>query len=142
MPDVLVTVDPGITTGVAVRILSVIPEVPPKYITLTCNPISELWDFLETLPYHVDMVVLEQFQASAHIDDNCERTLEACGYVKAMCYRKGWSLTLQTPQSRIAFLKKAKALLAQVGGEGPRVGDHEMDALAHVLRYDYDHSPA
>ena len=135
-PMVVVAIDPGITTGVAARLDG--PE-GRRYSTFNINPIDDLWGLLMTL--HPDLIILEQFAASGRIDENCERTLEACGWVKAYCHVYKVRMVTHTPSYRISFLKLAKEFLRMLAQSQKRdsrypITDHEFDAMSHIMRWE------
>jgi len=127
----VVAIDPGITTGLCLK-----GEALDRVTCVIENcgkaPI-EVWKFLERGNF--SHIILEQFSASGRIDENCERTLELCGIVKIYAATHSIELTLQAPQKRRAFLKDAKLILQK---RGALYMEHELDALAHLLRWDFE----
>lgn len=129
-PEVIVAVDPGVTTGIAVRVT--LPD-SRRYYTVNCMNPQEVWSFLTTAA--PDVVILEQFAASGRIDDNCAKTLEMCGWVKAFVNLMKPVYVSHTPAYRKAFLKQAASFL-DILKPGMSRTDHEKDSMAHLLRWE------
>lgn len=131
----ILAIDPGGKSGVAVRFDD------GSFKTCICESLfnkntklrfdaTELYEMV-TLP-GITHVVIETFQAQT-IDKYGLHTVRLVGAVEALCWHLKIPLTKHMPTDRKPFQSDAKQLLM-----GTRAMIHEHDALAHLLRYEYD----
>lgn len=120
---VTMAIDPGGTTGIAIK-------TPNGYHTSVCKTDEELWELFVSPP---SLVIIEWFSAEL-ISKYGLSTVELVGGVKALCWSKNIPLIRHVPQERIAFIKPAKEILKALGY---RREIHEVDALAHLLSWEY-----
>jgi hypothetical protein len=120
----ILAIDPGVTTGIAFKLDGISKQ------TCTLTSPQEVWDMVKM--YNWKHVVIERFAAQT-ISKYGLHTVEIIGGVKALCYASGMQLTVQTPYQRKPFIEKAKKLLRSQPHE-----DHEVDALAHLLAWEYN----
>ena len=126
----VISIDPGGTTGIAIR-------TPENWI-LTCTASSpeELFDMVDGTPF--THVIVENFAAEL-IGKWGLFTVRIVGGVYSIAYRKGAEYILHQPQDRYPFQKEAKAFLTERKKQTKqRFVIHEEDALAHLLRWEYD----
>jgi hypothetical protein len=126
MPEVLFAIDPGGSTGVAVKI-------DGDYHTATITQPTELWDMLNQ--FRPGTVAYEDFIGNTMRDVNINGTLQLVGSIVGVCHVLGIKCIKNVPQARRAFILDARKLLAGQGGSGHTV--HEVDALAHLLLLEY-----
>lgn len=74
-------------------------------------------------------VVCENFQSAGFQTRDGQTTLRLIGGIIAICRDRGYVLTLQPPQKRLAFVDEAKALVHARGQE------HAISATAHLLAW-------
>lgn len=115
----VLSIDPGITTGIATR-------VHGKYSTFEVINYEGVFDIVQDHPW--DLVLCENFTAK-HISKYGLATVRIIGGVAAICYLRKIPMKTQQNFERIRYKPKAIELMG--GNKGPR--DHKMDALAHLL---------
>lgn len=120
----ILAIDPGITTGIAFHDTS-------GYVTTTTKEDVELWSILTGVPW--ETVVCEAFATSGRISAPGLATVRLIGGVQALCYRLSIPVHMHSPQVRYPYLKQAKIMK-----RGHII--HEIDALAHLLRWEADHA--
>lgn len=125
----IAAVDPGITTGLAFRVNEQI---------LTCVGYSDD-EVLKMLPKSLEYVVIERFQTGSRLDMYGLATIELVGQLVGWCKCLKIPYEVTTPQSRYPFMTEARGA---VGGliEPSEVAKHEVDALAHLLAWEYRNS--
>jgi hypothetical protein len=121
---ILFAIDPGGSTGIAVKI-------DGNYHTATIKKPEELWDMLSN--YKPDTVAYEDFIGSGQRDVNINGTLQLVGSIVGICHVLGIKSIKNQPQARRAFIQDARKLLS--GQQAHTV--HEVDALAHLLLLEY-----
>lgn len=126
----VIAIDPGGTTGIAIRIGE------DKYITCTASKPEEVYDIIKNAkPTHV---IVENFQAQM-IGKYGLLTVRIVGGCYCAAYFVGAEYVSHIPQDRYAFQKEAKAYLTRKRmEEGISFVIHEEDALAHLLRWEHD----
>jgi len=123
----LLAIDPGVTTGVAVKIRD-------SYITACVKEPADLWQYFNA-PY--EAVIVETFAAQI-ISHHGLHTVRLVGGVEALCHHLRLPLYLQPPQRRKAFMNSARNILhAQWERTHTRHEVHEEDALAHMLAWEH-----
>lgn len=120
----ILAIDPGGTTGIALR------TKDGQLHTTTTKTMEELHEVLNWPG--IEQVVFEGFAAET-ISRHGLYTVQLVGMIKGVCLQLGISSKVQMPSYRRPFLHKAKEAL-----EGRRVVVHEIDACAHLLRYEHD----
>jgi hypothetical protein len=123
MSDVILAIDPGLSTGVALRSNGTLT-------TTTLHSNEAVWALFNKS--HVNVVVIERFATAGRLSSPGLATIELVGSIKGICYIQGILLHVHVPQFRYAWMDRAKALLQ--GVEAHTV--HEVDALAHLLAYE------
>jgi len=121
----IISIDPGKTTGIAFKLTDGI------YRTIEAETQEDVWGYIYGYPTALKTVVIEQFVTGGRISKYGLATVELVGGVKALCHHLGIGCVVHTPGMRMAFIHEAKALKVT---QGP----HELDALAHLLRYEHD----
>lgn len=146
---IILAIDPGITTGIAVRaangqIATAVCTSTCKAcgsedihnLTLrckTCGGMSEAVQLYNMIcEPTLEHVVYESFQAQT-ISKYGLHTVRLVGAIEALCWKLELPVTTHMPVERKPFLDDAAKLL-----EGRRHMIHEKDALAHLLRFEYD----
>lgn len=128
----VMAVDPGsVHIGVAMNISG-------TYATCTLTSKDELW---KTIAEHrPEVIVCEEFYRSNRIDGNMIKTMNVVGGVEAVCVALNIKYVGQTNQVRISFIPDAEAILISQRGyinRSKNADDHEIQALAHLLCYEY-----
>lgn len=126
--QVLMAIDPGVSTGIAFAISPRDDTTEWQYSTATCTNPEQLWEFIEPPVTHV---IIERFAAQL-IDKYGLHTVDVVGGAKALAWKHNMSWTIQTPQNRYPYLKLAKSLVTRKGHTR-----HEVDAMAQLLCYMY-----
>lgn len=124
-----IALDPGGTTGVAVRL----PD--GKFETLTTNTSDELLQFImDTRP---DEIIYEEFNPiAARVDKYMLYTIRLVGAIKAACYILNIPGHAHIPSNRRRMLDESKRLLRE---RKRSFMTHEMDAFAHLLVFEDTH---
>lgn len=130
-PKYLLSIDPGLMTGVCLIDLSD-PENPVKVWSKEVT-IEEFHDNIEQLISHEEThVVIEDFKITVETGklSDAPWSLELIGVVRYLCYLNGKVLDLQLPsQKPFADNDKLRAVdFWHVGGEG-----HANDSLRHAM---------
>lgn len=132
MPDYknVLSIDPGGTTGLAIRNRNNITE-DRNWMTAVCTEWEELCDLItEGLEY----VVIENFKAE-HISTYGLHTVRLVGGTMFVCRKLDIPLVIHQPQDRRSFITDAREMLVARGG---KFMTHEVDALAHLLKWEFD----
>lgn len=119
----ILAIDPGVSTGVAIRFDD------GSFKTVTITKRTDLYDYVRP---PVDICVYETFQAQL-ISGYGLHTVRLVGAIEALCYEHKIQSVPREPQKRKAYVNKAVALLHC---QGYNFTDHEADALAHLLSYE------
>lgn len=131
---VVLGIDPGVSTGVAIAIESV--ECGTNYwhyISFTSTR-EDMWEMIKS---PVTQVVVEEFNAQL-ISKYGLHTVEAVGGVMALCARENIPVVRDTPQQRNPYIDKARTLVKNGYLHANR---HEVDAMSHVLFWLYHNVP-
>lgn len=123
----LCAIDPGITTGMAFRIGG-------KLATCVGYSDEEVLDLI----HDVDVVVIERFATAGRLSAPGLITIELVGQVRGWCRAQGIHCETAIPQARYAYMQEAINNIG-VGKliEPSRVQQHERDALAHLLSWEF-----
>lgn len=131
----LLSIDPGLTTGIAVK-------ADNKYQTMELAPYQLVWRLVQHTEW--DQVICEDFipvdpkTKQPLISSYGTTTVKLVGGIEAICYIRDIPFTLQRNVDRIPFKSQALDLMISLyGKKHPR--DHELDALAHLLRFEATH---
>lgn len=124
---IVLAIDPGGTTGMAVRLS------PDIIQTFTCPNPESVFDFVTQNKGILQQVVIENFAAEL-IGKWGLFTVRIVGGVYALCHQYKIEYKLHQPQDRYPFQKDAKDILSTRRG----IVIHEHDALSHLLRWEYD----
>lgn len=123
----ILSIDPGYSTGVAVRIdgklmTSVVYE----------NDVLSLID-------NMDFVIVEDFNTAGRISAPGLRTKELCGMIQGYCIAKGISYVVVTPQAKFTFMNHVYDNYLGPGKliTKSRDQEHECDSLAHLLSWEW-----
>jgi hypothetical protein len=120
----VMALDPGGTTGVAVRMHD------GTIITAPCTKPEQVYELI--VGSKLEHVVVERF-AAVTISKYGLHTVRIVGGVYALCWEHKIPYTEHAPQHRYPFKKEARAIL-----KGRRVVIHEIEALEHLLRWEHD----
>lgn len=123
----VIAIDPGVTTGIAIK-------AEGRYITTIHRDRFEVWKLLSAASSEAT-IVIEDFGTNI-INTNGLYTVRMIGAVQAIAWLRGCTLVMQRPQFRKPWLNQAKEMLLN---EKPFV-IHEVDALAHLLGWEYANS--
>ena len=121
----IIAIDPGVSTGIAWHDNS-------GYHSIVTRDEDDVWNLLVGIKW--SMVVYETFFTSGRISAPGLQTVRLIGGIQALCRHLKLPTHGQAPQQRYPFQDNAKAML-----RGRIV--HEQDAMAHLLRYEYDNPP-
>lgn len=131
-PSVIVSVDPGLTSGVALYDFSA-GEMRSGEVEGRHN----LYDWVaDTVSGHSSPVfVVERFTIN---EDTAKKSRQmdavyAVGYLDGLCYRNHWPITLQSPAKAKAFATNEK--LRAVDWWHPTPGNHNADACRHLYTF-------
>lgn len=124
----VVAIDPGGTTGIAIKL----PIVDSMYVTCTTSTPVQLYEFLKRTDF--SHLIVENYQAQT-IGHWGLYTVDLVGACKAIAHMKGAVYVKHMPQDRYAFKKEARQIL-----KGRKVVIHEIEALEHLLRWEYDNA--
>lgn len=122
----ILAIDPGVTTGVAIS-----HDEGPHSTLVTRNP-RDLWILFDK--HKPSIVVYEDFNTPGKISKDGLFTVRLIGAIEVVCYERGIRTCLQYPHERYQFLTASKAILQATGN---KFMEHQMDALAHLLVYEY-----
>lgn len=122
----LMAIDPGGTSGLAFR-----ASGGTWFTGLETEP-EELYKLIAL--HKPDNIVIENFQAET-ISKYGLHTVRIVGGVHALCTVLDIGYTLHAPQHRYPFRTEARELLVE---RGLAFKIHEVDALAHLLRWEHD----
>lgn len=124
MAERVLAIDPGGTTGLAWQL----PD--GSLMTESVNEPEELWQQID--PRLIERVVYEQFGGRV-ISEHGLHTVRMVGGIQALCYYHKLPVEGRPPQSRTAFIDKAKEHIQRT--KGIKFVVHEVDALAHLMCY-------
>lgn len=123
---IIIAIDPGPTqpgtTGVAIR-------TDDGYMTCAYFDAKDVYELFDTTKY--DACIIEFFTTSGRISRHGLGTVELVGAVTALCAMKKIPLYRQAPFYRKPWLAEAK----RIAGKGVVI--HEIDALAHLLSWEW-----
>ena len=132
---IIIAVDPGISTGIAIK-------KDGQYITCTLSLEATHDGQLRNLLAHANHVVYEDFVAyKSHygkVDKNGFETVRIIGRMQEQCGVNKTPMTKYAAQNRLAFIPKAREMLKTNKVVCNHPTRHECDALAHLLRYEYE----
>lgn len=128
--QMLVAIDPGGSTGIAMKEDGV-------YSTITTKFPDDV--FAKILCNEWTAVIYEDFNTGGNISKDGQHTLKLIGGILALCWQKNIKPYRQVPQERMAFLARANAILKKIK-EKPT--NHDKDALAHLLHWEYENGAA
>jgi hypothetical protein len=120
----VMAIDPGGTSGIAFRLDN------GTLLTTTCQEPEQVYELI--VQPGLTHVVIERFNAQ-NIGKWGLHTVRIVGGVYALCYDHKIKYIEHMPQERRPFLNEARELL-----RGRKTVVHELDATAHLLRYEYD----
>ena len=120
----VVAIDPGAHCGVAYR-----RDDGKADAIMIHNDIETVLSIVKAAS--PSTIIVERFATGGHVSKYGFETVEIVGMMRAMAYMLDAQFVRQQPQFRIAFLEEAKKQL-----EGRRT-QHERDALAHLLAWEY-----
>lgn len=137
-----IAVDPGQHTGLALRFdndawgTALADKVP--------SAADRLDMVLSLIREHIEKgncsaVIVETFRTMGYLSKYGIETIELVGAIKGLCYVYSVPVVRQDPSARAPFEARAKTMLKERSNtlELP-MSDHEVSALAHLLRYEYN----
>lgn len=129
---IILGVDPGGTTGIAVIETNGLRLVDSRQLTQT-DTVTYLYDLLvrRSLTYGVDQVAIERFTIAGRTLVRSRQTtaLELIGVTKAMCQIAGVPATLQAPADAKNVWSDRRLQTTGIAA----FGKHSRDALRHAL---------
>lgn len=121
----VLSIDPGVTTGIALRV-----DENGSWITCVCKEWQEVCDLIKI--DSLDQIVIENF-AAENISKYGLITVRIVGGIQFVSRKYDIPLKIHNPQDRYPFRTQAKLML-----EDRKHTVHEMDALSHLLRWEFD----
>lgn len=128
LPVTILSIDPGITSGIALRCRGVIH-------TTTCSSMEEVYDLIRP-PASPELVIFERFTAKL-ISTYGLHTVKLVGGIQALCYAFNIKCIGHMPQERKPFLDLARTVLLANSMPDYKPVIHEIDATAHLLAHEY-----
>lgn len=132
----LLAIDPGGTTGYAVRFNF------GDTVTGTTTDPEQVWSLVREASGGAEStVIIERFATAGMLSRYGLHTIELVGGVRALCWEYSIKLVERQPQQRRAWQKQAEELLRAQGRKRGGCTDektymiHEEDALAHLLAW-------
>jgi len=122
----LLALDPGVTTGVAIR------SRDNNIITRIVHRPRDLWGIIQTV--HPDVVIFEDFTTPGLISKDGLYTVRLIGGIEAVTNLCKVPIHVQYPAERYPFIASAKQILK---ASGKKYLVHEIDALSHLLLYEH-----
>lgn len=125
----IISFDPGISTGVAIKAHN-------EYRTFTTKTNTDLYEVLTQNDW--DYVIVEQYSTQL-IGKYGLRTVELVGGIESLCWHDGLKLIKRSPIQRTPFVPRAKKLMRDLKlGEGllDEVTRHQVAALSHLLGFE------
>lgn len=133
----VIGLDPGESIGVAVLLIDLPRHPQVVYAGEVKNQFEVIPRVIASIKTYssapVEAVVIEDFIGSGRRDASIVHTLKALGFLEGWYTLRGWTVVLQVPQLRKAFLQDAWQLA------GYEASEHGVDALAHTLSYAWHH---
>lgn len=123
-------IDPGVTTGIAIATWA---NNKWHFITSTHTDVRTVWELIDE---PIDVVIVERFSASL-ISRYGLHTVDLIGGIKALAWSHGIRVEEDTPTQRKPYMAYARSRVALSSDVAPHEQRHEVDALAHVIRYLY-----
>lgn len=125
----IVAIDPGQHVGLAFK------NDDGTYDTAMIHmKMSMAWDLVWAAKPGV--FIIERFSTGGRISGPGLDTVECQGSFMSMAHLLGAKLYFHTPQNRNAFIPKAREMLK---ADSSKLATHEVDALAHLLTWEYLH---
>lgn len=134
----IVGIDPGGTTGLAFRLDA--DNGPHVYATVEVPGynIESVVGALTQRAAKIEVVVIESFLGIQYRGGHGIETLEMIGAVRGICAFLKIPVVKQAPAMRKPFERLAKERLQKRKTElGIGYSDHEVSALAHLLRWEH-----
>lgn len=141
----IIAIDPGQHTGIAVRLDN------GEWATLMADKLPDdterLNMVLDTLTDLIQRntttaIVVENFKTMGYLSKYGIETIELIGAVKAMCFVYDVKLVRQDPSHRDAFTQTSNRMIKDRARTLKiPMSDHEVSALAHLLCYEYSLTP-
>lgn len=128
--SVILGIDPGVSTGVA---LAFHADKEWHYESATHTEVGTVLDLIAP---PVRLVLIEQFSAQL-ISKYGLHTVDLIGGVKALARYHDIPCVTQTPTQRKPYLEYARTLVQPSANITRTEQRHEIDALAHIIRYMY-----
>lgn len=95
------------------------------------NP-KDVWNVLDQ--HKPQVCVFENFASGGLISKDGQATIRLIGAIELACHILHIQTVLQMPQERYGQLAQARLMIKQ---RGKTPVSHEVDALAHLLTYEY-----
>lgn len=123
---ILLAVDPGPHTGMAFRLEDGSVDVQ------MIQGIEEVMALvLERKPAEI---AVERFATGGRMSGYGHETVEMVGVMRGLAFALGARFAKRTPQQRYAFMDDARAIL---NTNNSKIESHRVDALAHLLSWEY-----
>lgn len=122
----IIAIDPGVSTGIAIH------TDDDTYITAVVTEPKKIWEMLNSQKPLV--CIFENFASGGLISSPGQATIRLIGAIELACHILHIQTVLQMPQERYGQLATARLMIKQ---RGKMPVSHEVDALAHLLTYEY-----
>lgn len=124
----VVAIDPGPHMGIATRLNN-----GTLYAQMIHNDLMSVWKYLEEAKPGV--IIVERFMTGGRISNDGLYTVEAQGSIARCAWGLKAEFIWQRPADRTPFIPQAKELLGKTGNK--KIESHEVDAVAHLIRWEY-----
>lgn len=124
---IIVAIDPGPHTGVAIRYNN--GTVTTQMVH---RSIFTIWDLI--MSARPDVIVIERFMTNGRLSKDAQETIEVQGSIYSLAWAIRARLCIQYPMDRTPFIKQSRE---ELGKSSKKIESHEVDAYAHLLRYEY-----
>ena len=124
---ILVAIDPGPHTGVAIRYNN--GNVTTQMVH---RSIFTIWDLI--MQAQPEAIIIERFMTNGRLTKEGQETIEVQGSIYSLAWAIKARLCIQYPMDRTPFIKQARE---ELGRSSKKIESHEVDAYAHLLRYEY-----
>lgn len=122
---IIVAIDPGPHTGVATRLNNGL-----IYSQMLHNKVFDIWKYL--IKVKPNVIIVEQFNTNGRLTNDMLRTIEIQGSIYSIAWMLQAELIIQHPGDRTPFIPEARE---KMGLNHSKIQSHEVDAVAHILRY-------
>lgn len=121
----ILAIDPGITTGMAIK-------KDGEYIVDSTKELEHVYKVIVSARNDLELVLIEDFTTGGRINAYGLHTVRVIGAVEALCWYFGIDYVIRTPISRYQGQAKARGLKPK------GTNAHEFDALCHIVAWEIE----